>query len=258
MINHVRTLLMNETADPGFQEPGEEFIDPTFLPRTVPSSRLRYRSVLFGATPDRVMLNYRMRQLLPLLHETDLVEFVMEDDERLTYSFESNPFFDPTIYNPRIVQTAGSNVQLQLLGPPMISDSSGSMKQTWIVTIRSGNTVDVSQQQVNPVVVNNYPYTITSGLSSHVPVPGSSENFFIFEEPSVGDQWFVTLYSRPQASLGTLLLAARAVEEPSRLDLFQRDMAAGHSEPLQTFYNMFVEHPDTAYALGGLLLAIIR
>ena len=258
MINHIRTLLMNKLADPGLLELGEEFIEPTFLPKTVPGAAQRYRQVLFGANPDRAMLNYRLYQYMVLLHETDLVEFIMEPDSRITYDFAGRPFFDPMVYVPNVEQRIGSGKSLNLYGPPMVPDSSGDMYRSWIITIKSGSTVDVSEQGVNPVLINNYPYTITGGLSSHIPIVGSPENYFIFQDAVVGSQWFVNQYSRPQASLGTLLEAARAVEEPSLVELFSRTSPRGNTEPVQTFYNLFTEHQEVAYALGGLLLAIVQ
>ena len=70
MFNHVRTLLANrasDTHDPSLL--GEQPI-PSYRPITVPDSVQGIRRLLFGETPDAEMINYRLNQLLPIVHRT--------------------------------------------------------------------------------------------------------------------------------------------------------------------------------------------
>src|SRR5690606_37703460 len=78
MINHVRTLLLGlpGAASPGYQTAGEEFVDPTFQPVALPTYLAAVRRTLFGVDPDRLMLNYRLKQLLEVIHATELAEYV--------------------------------------------------------------------------------------------------------------------------------------------------------------------------------------
>jgi hypothetical protein len=74
---------------------GEEFI-PEFTPVALPSYLQIARNILFGATPDKVFLNFRAYELLSLLHSTELEEFVLAADQRITYSTTgSSDFFVP-------------------------------------------------------------------------------------------------------------------------------------------------------------------
>jgi hypothetical protein len=87
MINHIRTLLLNRDGDHGYgyDYPGEEFVLPTFRAKTVPTFLKGALRSLFGSNPDRLYLNYRMRQIASLLHSTELEEFVVLPDSRVTY-----------------------------------------------------------------------------------------------------------------------------------------------------------------------------
>lgn len=99
MINHARTLLMNVAGAPGFNgELGEEIVPPDFIPAALPGSINTLRRTLFGADPDRVMLNYRARQLMQVLHSTPLVEYVTSLDSRITYDFSDDPFSNALLF----------------------------------------------------------------------------------------------------------------------------------------------------------------
>lgn len=86
MINHARTLLGNQAAILlGLNFPGEEYVPETFYPVTLPSPLARIRALLFGSQPDRIMVNYRLRQYMTLLHATELSQYVTAFGARLTY-----------------------------------------------------------------------------------------------------------------------------------------------------------------------------
>lgn len=82
MINHARTLLLNDKALP--DELGEEFV-PEFAPLYLPRSLDRVHKILFGKQPIRQELNYKLRCIMQLLHATELAEFVLQLDPRVTY-----------------------------------------------------------------------------------------------------------------------------------------------------------------------------
>ena len=66
MYNHARTLLMNLSGtDEVFPEyPGDELIPAEFQKLELTTAISALRSRLFGASPDRAMLNYRTNQYL--------------------------------------------------------------------------------------------------------------------------------------------------------------------------------------------------
>ena len=86
MLNKVRTLLMNRGREGhDLRLPGEEYIPADFVRRVQPVWLRRIYARLFGANPDRLFINYRMRQLMQLIHATPLSEFVAADVADLTY-----------------------------------------------------------------------------------------------------------------------------------------------------------------------------
>ena len=66
MFNHARTLLMNLSGDAGdlyiSDYPGDEMIPADYRAVALPTYLQVVRSRLFGVTPDRAMLNYRVAQ----------------------------------------------------------------------------------------------------------------------------------------------------------------------------------------------------
>jgi hypothetical protein len=85
MINHIRTLLLNEEA---VKHAGdlEEYVPEEFRKRTEPHSIAKFRYVFFGETPTREELNYRLHQCMVILHTTPaLVRYVIKPDPRITY-----------------------------------------------------------------------------------------------------------------------------------------------------------------------------
>lgn len=87
MINSYRTSLLNISGDnwPGLTYPGEELVDPLFAERKLPSYIRSVRSIIFGENPDRAYLNYRLKQITTLWHDSILNSYLSETDSRITY-----------------------------------------------------------------------------------------------------------------------------------------------------------------------------
>jgi len=94
MLNHARNLLMNVSPDSSQRQYiGEELISDEYRPVALPSYLKTLRAVLFGTDPDRIFLNTRVRELLHILHNTELAEYVYKLDPRVTYWPEPPNFF---------------------------------------------------------------------------------------------------------------------------------------------------------------------
>jgi hypothetical protein len=63
---------------------GEEYI-PAYRAAILPTYLTTARNLLFGSSPDRVFLNFRVQELLSFIHRTELAEFVYALDPRVTY-----------------------------------------------------------------------------------------------------------------------------------------------------------------------------
>lgn len=87
MINHFRTLLLNRSGEEAGVSAhlGDEYVPTWYRAVPLPSYLTSVRRLLFGAAPDRVYLNYRVRQCLSLMHSSELAEFVTHLDSRITY-----------------------------------------------------------------------------------------------------------------------------------------------------------------------------
>jgi hypothetical protein len=108
MINHARTLLLN--IDGTRYQPqylGEEYIPPAYSAVTLPSYIQAARRILFGGNPERVFLNYRIRELLHTIHETELAEYLFALDPRVTYWPEQDPVFFAQHKRVQVTQTTG-------------------------------------------------------------------------------------------------------------------------------------------------------
>lgn len=257
MINHARTLLLNIDGNggSGFSNfPGEEFIPPDYTAVTLSTPLQRIRDMLFGPNPDRIMLNYRGRQLLGLLHTTELVEFVTELDPRITYDVLPQDQFFKHFFDTVVTPVGGTVKQLYIQGTITPNDAGGRVQHQWLVRVTSSETVEVTRLTA-PVSLANIEYTVEDGLSSIVPLAGSSLS--VRFPAGIGSQWYITAATRPGTDLGSLMAAIDSLTEDIRIELFGVGSQLGASEPFKTFRNLYKMHPELPYRMGGILLAQI-
>lgn len=176
MINHARTLLMNipgSAYQPQYL--GEEYIPQTFQPVVLPSYIQTARRVLFGNRPERVFLNYRVRELLHTIHETELAEYVFALDPRVTYWPEPSTTIFESSRRVRITQTSGfKGAQLFVSGEAKPDHFSGVALREYDVRITQNEFDDYQ-------LIIRYPdgkqiattVDVSSGLSSPVSVAGT-------------------------------------------------------------------------------------
>ena len=262
MINHARTLLMNEPSLDYFPDtPGEELVPPLYQPVVLPGSLRNVRRLLFGTTPDRYMLNYRCRQLMGLIHSCELAEFVTDLDPRVTYDFTDEPYFDPLLFRATItslVVPSGATTDVFLFGHQDPPDRSGLMYQTWNIELIDSDTLEIRQPGDHASVSQEY--TVSGGLSSRQTIPGTN---FVFQfrdsafTPSQGPQFRVESISRPQTSLGSLMASVGLLGDDTLAALFGTTTPAGRQEPLLTFRRLYEGHYSVAHRLGAVTLALI-
>lgn len=86
MINHARTLLLNQSAArTNAADAGYEYMSPTYKETPLPTTLETIHNIIFGKTPDNYFRNYRARELLSYLHQTELATYVTRLDPRVTY-----------------------------------------------------------------------------------------------------------------------------------------------------------------------------
>jgi hypothetical protein len=124
VINHVRTLLLNRDGEGNSPGPGEEYTPPAYREVELPPELQKVRDVLFGASPDRRMLLYRLRQFMALLHSTPLSPFVTMDDPRITYRLDAEPGLQPSL------EVTDPGHPLYVAGPRPVT-ATGIATQVW-------------------------------------------------------------------------------------------------------------------------------
>lgn len=258
MINHARTLLMNIEGSSQFHfEYGEEIIPADYRVRTLPQSLINIRKILFGQNPDRAMLNYRCRQLLALIHRSDLEQYITALDSRITYGFSDNPYFDDNIFRPTVVQyeSLAGNPDLTVVGTAEPPDKTGRMRQEFLVYSDTSNACTVTR--LNPHWQQEVAVTYESGLSNLIALPGSG--LYVRKRDTSTDplQYRVTSYARPATDLGDLAASLATVGAETLANMFLTGTSLGGSEPFKTFRNLWESHNQLPYKLGGLLLALI-
>lgn len=262
MLNHARTLLMNVPGQAGFAGVlGEEIVPEDYRAVTLPDSLLAVRRLLFGAKPDRYMLNYRCRQLLALVHSCELEQFVLDLDPRVTYGFDDAPYFDRSIFASAAIPQAVPSEAItdgHILGDDEPPDRHGQMQKVWDVEILTTTTANVYSRNLASAVAATY--SISSGMSSPVTLTGSGLSLRFRSSSFVdgsGPKFRVESLSRPATDLGQFLASALIMGDDVLADVFGIGTAFGAAEPMKTFYNCFNDHYDLAHRLGGLVMALV-
>lgn len=251
VINHARTLLINRKPDNvsyGGQL-GDEYYPSNYVPvMSMPTYLSSIRNMLLGANPDRVFLNYRARQYMALLHSTELLEFVLELDPRITYDVDNDDMSSDDAFGIRAPDS------IHIIGNLGSPDRLGRCYHEWDLNVLNEETIQVIRRTF-PQQDSVQEYTITDGMSSRIELVGS-EAAFTFNE-GINEVWGVAGYARPTRDLGEIQAELESAGAPYMNDLFGVGTPLGASEPFLTFRNLWFKHPELAYRVGGVLLAVI-
>lgn len=264
MLNHARTLLLNVSGPwlPG--ELGEEFIPADYVAVRLPEAVRAIRTVLFGVDPDRTYLNYRARQLLTLLHSTELESHVLALDPRITYWPEFSGDWFTSDGTPTVTKISGPDVQSAFAGSFYADDMSGKCRHGWLLTCTTEGVVRI-RRTVAPHTEQEIEFTTSGGMTPLLPLPGSGLLVRLSHgRPGIGAEGFVGLrmlidfVGRPQADLGQLDAVLRAAVDVSQINaVFHGNAGQRLVEPFTTFKRLWHEHPLMPYRLGGLVLGCI-
>jgi hypothetical protein len=135
MINHARTLLLNQSANrTSPADAGYEYVPATYKETPLPTTLTTIHNIIFGKTPDNYFRNYRARELLSYLHQTELADHVYRLDPRVTYwpAMTDNKLYS----TPRKVflkQLAGEASRLALGGTVNPSNATGRSEYEYTI-----------------------------------------------------------------------------------------------------------------------------
>ena len=252
MINHARTLLLNQTSKgrPRLGEHGEEFIPTNFGPKSLPPHLKTIRQILLGSFGDPTYQNYRLAQYMSMLHSYPMFEeLVLGYDPRITYT-PGEWGLDQLGTGVSASAITPTAMTISVSGDPKPDDALGRLANTWFVTTESGPQVRVTNYRdksefVEPVTVTGQQssqFEIGFGLSGHFIVPAGTWQ--------TGITWTVMSVTRPGRSLTDILdtinesnLSAAEEIFPSTSDPYRSKWKKGHN---------IVEQ------LGGLIAGWIR
>lgn len=256
MFNHARTLLINLPGSSGFISncPGEELIPSNYTAVVLPQYLNSIRARIFGASPDRAMLNYRATQLLQLIATTELQTYVEQLDPRLTYDLNKSGLYQESVFQPQVKKYSGNFEDiLTITGAASNPDTSGQCAYNFQITITSNSGIKVNiKRLVFPLQETQEDLTLSNGLSPEYALPFSGYSFRL-NTLNLNAAWTISGYLRPNLALPTLLNNLNALSDLSFIELF----GASPKEPYLTFKNCWQYHPDFAYKLGGLILALL-
>lgn len=253
MYNHARTLLVNLPGASGFASdvPADELIPQDFNPTNLPRYLLQFRQDMFGTDPDRGMLNYRAQQLLSLISSTELQQYVTDLDPRITYADADPSLMLAETFEPVVSPfTVVGSSNLTVLGSQISPDVTGQTRYHYVVKTDAGNLLISTQHSTAQDTVT--PLVLTSGLSQAVPLPLSGYSVRV-NTTADGNVWSVKGTRRPTRSLLEVLESMRNKQAESYLKLF----GSQPKGPYKTFYNCWNSHPEMAYQLGGIVMAMI-
>lgn len=179
MINHARTLLLNRTSKnyiPGSL--GEEYIPPDYEAVDLPTHIATARKIIFGANPDPEFVNFRLCELLSLIHNTELAEFVYALDPRVTYWPRQVTDFYQAQKNVSVEKTGGAvDTFLYVNGTPISNIRAGVLSGNYIVRLLTrDNALRLVINQIDRTDVVDQEVGLigpTIGLSQPAPLPNA-------------------------------------------------------------------------------------
>ena len=253
MINHVRTLLMNVDGsnNPGPSFFGEQVVDPQSRQLDLPNALRRFRTVLFGSDPDRTMLNYRLAQIMPVVH-TVIDGEIRQFDPRITYLDSPRPeLATPASYEPEIAAIGATAGSLHVLGSPSPPDDTGRTTIEALVEITGAGQAQVTRR-MPPRAQEFVSFTFGSGLTSDIPIPGTDLRARATTD-AVGSSWEIRLRVPPVRSLGQIVADLQQLGEETLFGLFRE------TEPdVDTPRGLFERSELLPVQLSGAVLAYAR
>jgi hypothetical protein len=253
VVNHFRTLLLNQTGSLAYSPDyiGEEYVPANYVAIQLPDWLQAIWTTLFGANPDRAMLNYRLKEYTSLLHSTpELADYVTAFDSRLTYWPSNNTdLFDTTVFRAVGIPLGSTTKEIYFVGDPLdLIVNNDQLYYEWDLLTIATNTVRISTI-TRPSATQDTVFTVADSLSSVVPLPTSSLS--VRFPSGDGSMWKVKALARPVKTVSDISVALFNNNFVSTTKLF-----ASTAEPYKSFKNMWDQGEILPIKLGGLLLAL--
>lgn len=273
MINHMRTLLFNKTADSFVQHSilyhrtdpslqyllGELYIPPEFRTVEVPAVLSPVYDALVPRTSTRVQRNYSIGSLMDLVHTADLDKYVRKHDARITYipgDIRYRRMFDLDVRVSRFGSYDCRMYYLKL-GDWSQFPLNGDMF-TWSISPSKGKVT--VQDYKGKTLVGDLRFNSAGVSSKVVLVPGFLEIYF--HSPSG-----IIDSNKEKFTLGITNIEPfdiASTVESLRFELGRSAKAAQQlftgrdteMDDINLFKALWDNYPDMAYQLAGITLAL--
>jgi hypothetical protein len=227
MINHARTLLLNQHPDyAGPDDVGYEYIPPTFKPVAMSTPLATIHRILFGSKPDNYFRNFRAAELLGYIHQTELAQFLTALDPRITYWPTSVTPFYGAAKKILVEQIVGPPTRLTISGAVFASNAVGKSEYTYTAVFGKKNVGGQDEKKVF-VAQPSYGPQISQTFTTDTPVltlPNTQLNArvdssTIYERltTEVGDIFVIEDYSNTDP--GELLPGELLLERPAGMNI---------------------------------------
>jgi hypothetical protein len=253
VINHVRTLLANQSGDkrPGLDFYLEEYIDPAFKALELPAYLESIRGVLFGRGADNAWVNFRLRQYMTMLHATEFEQYVLDYDPRITYGEDRK--IDESALRVEVspVNVAAAGTLLYLLGRFSSSSAFPILKHTWDVSVLSGLVVENINLRTGHSVQETV--MVVDNLSSPVPLADQKSASIAVAHSAplpTGALWRLDVFVPPPDDLAEIPGRLEQLSGSALQQLFFGDST------LTLYRRLWEEHWFIQYRMAGLLLAV--
>lgn len=251
MINHVRTLILNEN---GANRPApdffmEEYVDPKYGQLSLPAYLAQARTPLFGDGADTSYKNYILRLVMTLLHSTEFASYVYALDPRVTYLNRPSVVGTPNVLTATPTNGLAVTGDAEIVGTP---DSTPQRVQwDWDVEVLSGGPpiyqVRVSRRQ--PYESAIFSVGFADGHSDLIPLSGQAQLFFRFKSTmTIGETWAASATILPTVNVSDIVAACEKSVDTGQL--------FGNTDPFKTFGELWRKHVYLNYRLSGYLLAV--
>lgn len=273
MINHLRTLLFNKTADSFVQHAityhrtdpslqyllGELYIPPSFRTVEVPTALDSVYDVLVPRMATRVQRNYVVGSLMDIVHTADLDGYARKHDSRITYIPGDTRYRRMFDLDVRVSRFGNYDCKMYYLkmGDWSQFPLKGDMF-TWSISPAKGRVT--VQDYKGKTMVGDLRFNSAGVSSKVVLVPGFLEVYF-HSASSVIDS------NKEKFTLGVTNVEPFDIATTVERLRFELGRSAKASQQLFTgketevdnlklFKALWDSYPDTAYQLAGVTLAM--
>lgn len=234
MVNHIRTLLLNETGTnkPGYSFPLEEYV-PSDYKVIIPNDACRRALIaLFGVYPDRAYKNWRLYQISKIAEACGFDKYWYKFDGRVTHFGRTDTEIDNnfgkvvigsnylndaktlTYYSSNggvsvskdlssVSQTASEEeIGAFVSGYPSSDESRGRVLSYWQIESGTGGTLSVKRLS-DPAYEDNITLSFSGGLSDAVVLRGSGLQ--IKFRNHTNSSWDLTVVGRPTTDIGVVM-----------------------------------------------------